>query len=256
MQIVTAAQLVNECKKMAGVGSTPTKKSKITYYASRWGYVYSADGQMYTQALAAQWGNAKRAGKSFAYYTRDCARWYGHYVTDCSGMIVCAYRAYRPAYPDTSSSAWYNNKTSDRGPIKTMPEEPGLIVWKQGHIGVYIGGGLVIEARGYKHGVVASELSSQKWTNWGRLAEVKYPVPVPKKPVFCRELRYTRQMMRGDDVKALQRLLQNAGLRLTADGIFGKRTRDAVKSFQREKSLRVDGIAGEKTITALGGEWR
>jgi cell wall-associated NlpC family hydrolase len=40
-----------------------------------------------------------------------------------------------------------------------MPDIPGLAVWHDGHIGVYIGGGQVIEAMGTKYGVVKTELA-------------------------------------------------------------------------------------------------
>lgn len=52
---------------------------------------------------------------------------------------------------------------------------------------------------------------------------------------------------RGVDVKALQYALS-----LITDGIFGPLTQEAVETFQREHGLKVDGIAGPKTLTALG----
>jgi peptidoglycan hydrolase-like protein with peptidoglycan-binding domain len=51
---------------------------------------------------------------------------------------------------------------------------------------------------------------------------------------------------RGPRVAALQRAL---GVR--ADGIFGPRTRAAVREFQRRHGLRVDGIVGPQTRAAL-----
>ena len=52
---------------------------------------------------------------------------------------------------------------------------------------------------------------------------------------------------RGVDVQ----ILQNA-LCLIPDGIFGPLTQEAVETFQRGHALAVDGIAGLKTLTALG----
>jgi peptidoglycan hydrolase-like protein with peptidoglycan-binding domain len=51
---------------------------------------------------------------------------------------------------------------------------------------------------------------------------------------------------RGRAVSYLQRKLK-----ISADGIFGPQTEEAVKSFQRKKDLNVDGIVGEKTWAAL-----
>lgn len=48
--------------------------------------------------------------------------------------------------PDIGANQMYYN-AKESGPISTMPDIPGLAVWHEGHIGVYIGGGQVIEAR-------------------------------------------------------------------------------------------------------------
>lgn len=55
------------------------------------------------------------------------------------------------------------------------------------------------------------------------------------------------------DVKELQQLLNNNGYSLTVDGIIGSSTLSAIKSFQKKKGLKQDGIAGADTIKALGG---
>lgn len=51
---------------------------------------------------------------------------------------------------------------------------------------------------------------------------------------------------RGDDVKKLQK-----SLGITADGIFGKQTAAALKSYQKKNNLTVDGIAGKQTFGSL-----
>lgn len=58
---------------------------------------------------------------------------------------------------------------------------------------------------------------------------------------------------RSEEVRAVQESLKNKGYYdYTVDGIFGTRTRSAVISFQRDNGLSPDGIAGEKTLKALG----
>ena len=60
--------------------------------------------------------------------------------------------------------------------------------------------------------------------------------------------------MRGNDVKQLQNLLLWFNYDIGesgADGKFGNNTLAAVKAFQEDNNLVVDGIAGKKTIAAL-----
>ena len=58
---------------------------------------------------------------------------------------------------------------------------------------------------------------------------------------------------RSEEVRAVQQALKEKGYyNYTVDGIFGTRTRSAVVSFQKDNGLDPDGIAGEKTLKALG----
>lgn len=52
---------------------------------------------------------------------------------------------------------------------------------------------------------------------------------------------------RGSEVTELQKLLNKNGYTLDEDGIFGNKTQDAVKDFQKKNGLTVDGIVGEQT---------
>ena len=58
---------------------------------------------------------------------------------------------------------------------------------------------------------------------------------------------------RGDEVKQIQQKLKNWGYYNGAvDGIYGSKTLEAVKYFQRKNGLTVDGIAGPATLKAMG----
>ena len=53
---------------------------------------------------------------------------------------------------------------------------------------------------------------------------------------------------RGEEVHVLQQALIDLGyLKGTADGVFGNRTENAVRAFQKKNRLEVDGLAGNKT---------
>jgi putative chitinase len=54
---------------------------------------------------------------------------------------------------------------------------------------------------------------------------------------------------KGEDVKKLQ-----AKLGLSADGVFGKNTEDAIKSFQTKNGLTPDGIVGPQTWEKIMGQ--
>ena len=58
---------------------------------------------------------------------------------------------------------------------------------------------------------------------------------------------------RGDEVRQIQTKLKRWGYYSgNIDGIYGTQTLNAVKYFQRKNGLAVDGIAGPKTLAAMG----
>ena len=112
----------------------------------------------------------------------------GRIVTDCCGLIKGFMMTrdngqivYTPSL-DLGANAYYERAT-EKGSIKTMPDIPGLAVWKEGHIGVYVGEGYVIEARGFNYGVQKYKLSDRPYTKWLKIPGLEYlssPVPSPQ----------------------------------------------------------------------------
>lgn len=73
---------------------------------------------------------------------------------DCSGLVQACYAAAGIYVPHSSVSlAGYCNKPASQA-------EPGDIVWTPGHVGIYIGDGITIEAMNPKVGVTYGSLSS------------------------------------------------------------------------------------------------
>jgi N-acetylmuramoyl-L-alanine amidase len=67
-----------------------------------------------------------------------------------------------------------------------------------------------------------------------------------------RLLYHRRPMLRGDDVAALQQRLNALGFDAgRGDGILGEQTAAALRDFQRNAGIAVDGIAGPATLAAL-----
>ena len=75
--------------------------------------------------------------------------------------------------PDIGADSMYYNAT-EKGAINTIPEIPGLAIWHAGHIGIYIGDGMVIEAMGTLYGVVKTNLSDGRWTHWLKILYITY----------------------------------------------------------------------------------
>ncbi len=231
-----------------------------------WGYVFSGQGQLYSLALAQQWGAANRAGRSYDYYVNQCARWFGHIVVDCSGLIIEALRKKNPNYEDQTANTLIA-RAQTRGSIASIPEIPGVCVWRSGHIGIYTGNRRVIEAGGTNIGVVVSALAApatnKPWTDWGMLADVDYSstpsipdVPVPPTCWLGRTFKLTSPYMNGVDVAQLQTALAAVGFPPgPIDGVFGPKTRAAVIAFQQKVNITADGIVGPVTTQALLGVW-
>ena len=82
------------------------------------------------------------------------------------------------------------------------------------------------------------------------------PFPLPKGHWYGPESRdprnhsgyYARDRA---GIRQLQQRLKDRGWRINVDGRYGPATRDVVRSFQREKRLRVDGAVGAQTWAAL-----
>jgi hypothetical protein len=70
-----------------------------------------------------------------------------------------------------------------------------------------------------------------------------------------RVLRLTQPLMQGEDVRQVQQALLSQGYslgELGADEIYGLTTENAIKKFQQDKGLVVDGIVGSTTREKLG----
>ena len=123
---------------------------------------------------------------------------------------------------------------------------------RKDHIGYVVDKYHATESKGTRYGVVTTEIEGRGW---------KYAVRPywwsgieTEKPTLTRELRYVMgSLMRGDDVLAVQEELNKRHYSVgSADGVFGKKTDNAVKKFQDDNDLISDGIVGKNTAKALG----
>ena len=76
--------------------------------------------------------------------------------------------------PDKGANSmltWLKSNGCKNGKIDTMPDVPGILLFKSGHVGVYIGDGWAVEAQGFNYGIVKTKVSKRPWTEWAYLPE-------------------------------------------------------------------------------------
>ena len=150
-------------------------------YDNKWGYVWGSHGNVLTA------NELKRLEKTFGSHVTDKeeyikSHWLGRRTSDCVGLI----KGYG-WYNETSGTIKYGtngmkdvtadgmfNSAVEKGPISTMPDIPGIAVWHQGHIGVYIGNGYVIHAANTYDGVIKTPITSSGWTHWLKVPYINY----------------------------------------------------------------------------------
>lgn len=108
---------------------------------------------------------------------------FGKQVFDCSGLLKYILMTEAETKPlkyiaslDYSADSFYQ-KATVRGDIATLPEIPGVGLHSTGHVGLYIGNGKLIEARGFAYGTVQSKLQNRSFQHWFYLPNVDYPAP-------------------------------------------------------------------------------
>ena len=134
-----------------------TGKELVAFAKSKLGvpYVYGMKGEVMTlakyNALKAQYGS---------YVWKSDKEKVGKVCCDCSGLISWATgKIY-------GSGQLYQNAKIKRS-ISTINLAPiGALVWKQGHVGIYIGDGKYIAEDGSAYGCRMNYLSKAAFTHW------------------------------------------------------------------------------------------
>ncbi|MBO4914384.1 MAG: hypothetical protein J5449_04180 [Oscillospiraceae bacterium] len=150
-------------------------------WRSGWGYVWGSFGYVLTEQQLQQL-KAQYPEMVGGYESIIRSKWLGGRTADCVGLIK-SYGWFDPdelkikygtnGMPDVGANQMYYSATV-KGTIDTIPEVPGLAVWCNGHIGVYVGGGYVVEARGTSSGVVKTKLAERHFTHWLQVPYIHY----------------------------------------------------------------------------------
>lgn len=236
-----------------------TAKGLVKYAIAQLGrpYWYGTFGQGAGKALYEQ----KRRQYPHNYQAEYDASQEGEKVHDCVGLI----KGYLWSNSADDTSPVYNVEQdvsangmlglcTDVGGINTLPEMPGVLVFFNNHVGVYIGNGEVVEARSRKWGVVKTKLADRPWEKWGCCPYIDYE-PVLSDTIML-ELPVLKKGTKSSAVRAMQLLLLGNGADLGkygADGSYGGKTDKAVRAYQAANELEEDIGCASKTWAKLLG---
>jgi len=130
-------------------------------------YVYGAKGAALTQSQINTWA-ALYPSTFTASYIAKAKTFIGQACTDCSGLISWLTGTLR-------GSSNYKDTAAQTVAIGKLDESMiGWALWKSGHIGVYIGNGYCIEAKGINYGTVKTKVSATAWTHVLKLCDIDY----------------------------------------------------------------------------------
>ncbi len=185
-------------------------------------------------------------------------------AVDCSGLIY----SYVGGGARVTEDMLYSSPES--GYVANgVPDIPGLGLWQPGHVGVYIGNGMAVDARDEISNVCYSAVSSKSWVMWFKVAGVTYGgetsaandnqntektdsaanTDTSAESVVPDVLSIGSQ---GKEVNALQERLKELGyFSDSTTEYFGTVTQSALIEFQTAAGFTADGILTDDVKAAL-----
>lgn len=150
-------------------------------YAKKWGYVYGTYGEVLNESILTTKISQfpEQVGENEEFIRQH---WLGGRTADCIGLI----KGYAWFNCDTGQIEYRSNGVRDtgsdpmldmateKGTIDTMPDIPGIAVWMDGHIGIYVGDGQTIHAANTELGVIMTPLAQSGWTHWLKIPYITY----------------------------------------------------------------------------------
>ncbi len=117
-----------------------------------------------TGAGLAEWAmNAYNSGWRYVYGGSSAG------AVDCSGLIYSYCGGARVGTDQLNSASASGNVSAG------IPRVHGLGLYQPGHVGVYVGGGMAVDARDESSGVCYQSTATKSWTKWFKLSAVSYP---------------------------------------------------------------------------------
>lgn len=174
----TNINLVEYCKKALSEG---------------WYYGWGAHGQKATtsvvNSLVKQYPSSNTKWK--AYMTKavqnktslcDCYGLVKGFLGKCETGEIKLLSKY-----DINTGMAFGREGLEKGPLSTLPELPGVILYMKGHVGVYIGNGEFIECAGGGTGMFKGKIENgkvtkgSKFTHWFKEKNITYIEPESNK---------------------------------------------------------------------------
>ena len=144
--------------KLTGTGLAAFAKSKVGTP-----YVYGAKGADGKFTLARLNSLRKSYPSMFtANYYAKAKKFVGRVCCDCSGLI--SWYTGKVLGSSQLYATATKKKRINKANISEIPV--GAVVWKSGHVGVYIGNGKVVEAMGIDYGTRITVLKNRTFTHW------------------------------------------------------------------------------------------
>lgn len=183
----------------------------------------------------------------------------GKVCCDCSGLIswytgkvLGSSQLYSQAYARLPISKWKDFAV-------------GTVLWKSGHVGVYIGDGYVVEEKGIDYGCVKSKVSDTPWKYGLTFSWIDYTIdtPIPSNNITYKNANIypeptcniSKKTTVANYIKWLQYELIEAGYtNVKITGSWNNVTKNALGKFQKSSKLTVDYICGASTRGALIGD--
>lgn len=162
--------------------------------------------------------------------------------------------------PDSSANTIFKKCTEQSTDFSEI--EVGEAVWMDGHIGIYIGDGLAVEATNkWDDGVQITACNCSKtgynrrdWTKHGKLPYVEYKAEETADDFFPPRGYFTRGDLHenvGKVASFMRRVFPSYTHAKALGNYYGTYIIRAITEFQRRTGLEADGILGAETLAKL-----
>ncbi|MBQ3416833.1 MAG: peptidoglycan-binding protein [Ruminococcus sp.] len=161
-------------------------------------------------------------------------------AVDCSGLIYSYAGGYRVGDAQTFNSS-YRGYLSDG-----IPNIHGLGLYKPGHVGVYVGGGMAVDARGSQWGVCYESVYSHGWTQYFKVPGVSYPTTGWEK--FSGNYYYYEN---GQYLASTSRTIDGETYYFDSNGISSSTPSDSSSSSSSDSSSSSSGSSSSSTESSV-----